>query len=114
MTAGLERTWVAHYGEGVPTEIEPPRASLVGLLAQAVDAYGPRPALEFFGTEMTYAELGRRVGLAAEGLRRLGVGAGDRVALVLVPFDEASFLHGGGERLHDHFGRHEGFADQSR
>lgn len=83
MTAGLERTWVAHYGEGVPTEIEPPRSSLVGLLAQAVDAYGPRPALEFFGAELTYAELGRRVGLAAEGLRRLGVGAGDRVALVL-------------------------------
>lgn len=83
MTAGLEHTWVAHYTEGVPTEIEPPRSSLVGLLTQAVDAYGPRPALEFFGAEMTYAELGRRVELAAEGLRRLGVSAGDRVALVL-------------------------------
>ncbi|HET9631509.1 MAG TPA: long-chain-fatty-acid--CoA ligase [Terrabacter sp.] len=83
MTAGLERTWVAHYAEGVPTEIEPPDSSLVDLLTQAATAYGPRPALEFFGAETTYAELRAQVDRAAEGLRRLGVGAGDRVALVL-------------------------------
>ncbi|GAA2496497.1 long-chain-fatty-acid--CoA ligase [Terrabacter carboxydivorans] len=83
MTAGLERTWVAHYAEGVPAEIALPRESLVDLLDRAVASYGPRPALEFFGAEVTYTELGRRVGLAAEGLRRLGVRASDRVALVL-------------------------------
>lgn len=83
MTAGLEHTWVAHYAEGVPSEIDPPVTSLVDLLTEAVAAYGPRPALEFFGAELTYAELGRRVELASEGLRRLGVRAGDRVALVL-------------------------------
>jgi long-chain acyl-CoA synthetase len=83
MTAGLEHTWVAHYADGVPAEIDPPVTSLVDLLTEAVAAYGPRPALEFFGAELTYAELGRRVELAAEGLRRLGVHAGDRVALVL-------------------------------
>jgi long-chain acyl-CoA synthetase len=83
MTAGLEHTWVAHYAEGVPAEIDPPESSLVDLLAGAVATYGARPALEFFGAEMTYTELGRRVQLAAEGLRRLGVHPGDRVALVL-------------------------------
>jgi len=83
MTAGLEHTWVAHYADGVPAEIDPPATSLVDLLTEAVAAYGPRPALEFFGAERTYAELGRRVELAAECLRRLGVHAGDRVALVL-------------------------------
>ncbi|KRF46155.1 long-chain-fatty-acid--CoA ligase [Terrabacter sp. Soil810] len=83
MTAGLEHTWVAHYAEGVPAEIDPPVSSLVDLLADAVATYADRPALEFFGAELTYTELGRRVDLAAEGLRRLGVDAGDRVALVL-------------------------------
>jgi long-chain acyl-CoA synthetase len=83
MTAGLERTWVTHYAEGVPAEIDPTDSSLVDLLAQAVATYSSRPALEFFGAELTYSELGRRVALAAEGLRRLGVGQGDRVALVL-------------------------------
>ncbi len=83
MTAGLEHTWVAHYAEGVPAEIDPPVSSLVDLLADAVTTYGDRPALEFFGAELTYAELGRRVELACEGLRRIGVRASDRVALVL-------------------------------
>ncbi|GGM97712.1 long-chain-fatty-acid--CoA ligase [Terrabacter tumescens] len=83
MTTGLEHTWVAHYAEGVPAEIAQPTGSLVDLLTEAVAAYAHRPALEFFGAEVTYAELGRRVERAAEGLRRLGVRAGDRVGLVL-------------------------------
>ena len=40
-------------------------------------------ALEFFGAETSYRELGEQIASAAEGLRRLGVGTGDRVALVL-------------------------------
>jgi long-chain acyl-CoA synthetase len=83
MTAGLEHTWVAHYAPGVPADIDLPDSSLVDLLADAVQTYGDRPALEFFGAEMPYSELGRRVARAAAGLRRLGVGRGDRVALVL-------------------------------
>lgn len=83
MTAGLEHTWVAHYAKGVPAEIEPPDSSLVDLLTGAVTTYGDRPALEFFGAELSYSELGRQVDVAAEGLRRLGVRPGDRVALVL-------------------------------
>ena len=83
MTAGLEHTWVAHYAKGVPAEIEPPDSSLVDLLSGAVTTYGDRPALEFFGAELSYSELGRQVDVAAEGLRRLGVRPGDRVALVL-------------------------------
>src|SRR3546814_8593914 len=38
---------------------------------------------EFFGAETTYAELGDQIARVAEGLRRLGVQAGDRVAIVL-------------------------------
>jgi len=83
MTAGLEHTWVAHYAKGVPAEIEPPDSSLVDLLTGAVTTYGDRPALEFFGAELSYSELGRQVDVAAEGLRRSGVRPGDRVALVL-------------------------------
>src|SRR6476469_11135116 len=83
MTAGLEHTWVAHYAKGVPAEIEPPDSSLVDLLTGSVTTDGDRPALEFFGAELSYSELGRQVDVAAEGLRRLCVRPGDRVALVL-------------------------------
>ena len=37
MTAGLEHTWVAHYAEGVPAEIDPPDSSLVDLLTRSRD-----------------------------------------------------------------------------
>jgi long-chain acyl-CoA synthetase len=53
------------------------------LLDAAVQRYGRRTALDFLGATTTYRDLGRQVARAAEALRRLGVGAGDRVALVL-------------------------------
>ena len=79
----MDRTWLGSYAPGVPPDIEPPSGSLADLLEDSVRRYGPRPALEFFDAETTYAQLGEAVDRAAEGLRRLGVRAGDRVALVL-------------------------------
>ena len=83
MTSTDERPWVAQYQPGVPADIEMPTDSLVAMLERSVRAAGDRPALEFFGRRTTYADLGAQVERAAEGLRRLGVRAGDRVALVL-------------------------------
>lgn len=77
------RPWVAAYADGVPADIEPVTQTLVDMLDASVARYGRQHALEFFGAQTTYAELGERVQRAAEGLRRLGVRAGDRVALVL-------------------------------
>lgn len=78
-----QRPWLAHYATGVPHDIEEPTQTLVDLIDDAVARFGRRTALEFFGAETSYGELGEQIGRAAEGLRRLGVGAGDRVALVL-------------------------------
>ncbi|KGN40330.1 long-chain-fatty-acid--CoA ligase, partial [Knoellia aerolata] len=83
MPTDVGRPWLRHYAEGVAPDIELPEGSLVDLLDNAVATFGDRVALEFFGAEVTYTELGRRVARAAEGLRRLGVGPGDRVGLVL-------------------------------
>ncbi len=75
--------WTSHYQPGVPTEITLPTQSLDSLLETAVREGGNAVATEFFGAEMTYRQLGDRVARAAEGLRQLGVRAGDRVALIL-------------------------------
>jgi long-chain acyl-CoA synthetase len=83
MQTPSERPWLRHYADGVPAEIDVPAGSLVDLLDDAVARFDARVALEFFGAELTFGELGRRVELAAEGLRRLGVRAGDRVGIVL-------------------------------
>lgn len=77
------RPWLTSYAEGVPTEIDDPTQTLPEMMAESVRTYGTRPALEFFGAVTTYRELGEQIEHAAEGLRRLGVGHGDRVALVL-------------------------------
>lgn len=83
MQGERQRPWSNSYAEGVPHDIDEVTGTLVDLVAEAVAAYGPQAALEFFGRETTYAQLGDQVARAAEGLRRLGVRAGDRVAILL-------------------------------
>lgn len=75
--------WTANYQPGVPVEIELPTESLCTLLDTAVGEAGNSVATEFFGAEMTYKQLGDQVARAAEGLRQMGVHAGDRVAILL-------------------------------
>lgn len=79
----LPAPWTRHYQPGVPERIELPTESLVALYQRSVAEGGSAVALEFFGRETTYAELGDLIERAAEGLRKLGVKAGDRVALIL-------------------------------
>jgi long-chain acyl-CoA synthetase len=79
----VDAPWVKHYQPGVPAEIELPTDSLVALYERSVAEAPDCVATEFFGRTTTYAELGDQIVRAAEGLRRLGVQAGDRVAIVL-------------------------------
>ncbi|GAA4194246.1 long-chain-fatty-acid--CoA ligase [Microbacterium oryzae] len=77
------RPWLAAYQPDVPHEIGPVTETLSDMMDASVKAYGRKTALEFFGAQTTYAELGDRIARAAEGLRRIGVERGDRVALIL-------------------------------
>ena len=83
MSTTQQQPWVKNYQPGVPAEIELPTESLIAMLERAVAEAGDHPALEFFGRRTTYTELGDQVDRVAEGLRHLGVRAGDRVALIL-------------------------------
>ncbi|MFL0577870.1 long-chain-fatty-acid--CoA ligase [Dietzia sp. 179-F 9C3 NHS] len=78
-----DRPWTVHYTPGTGSRLDYGTTTLVDQFDVAVTTYADRPATEFFGRLTTYAELGRRVRHAAEGLRRLGVGRGDRVAVLL-------------------------------
>jgi len=83
MTRPADRPWLHSYAPDVPADIEPVTGTLTDLIDEAVERYDRAVGLEFFGAETTYRDLGEQVDRAAEGLRRLGVGAGDRVALLL-------------------------------
>ena len=77
------RPWLKNYQPGVPADIETPADSLPEMLAASARRFGRKSALDFFGAATSYRELGDQVERAAEGLRRLGVGPGHRVALIL-------------------------------
>jgi len=83
VTTYTPRPWLASYAPGVPHEIDLPEGSLFDLVEHSIAEFPDNVALEFFGATTTYAELGRQISRAAEGLRRLGVQKGDPVALVL-------------------------------
>ncbi|MFP7833697.1 long-chain-fatty-acid--CoA ligase [Marisediminicola sp. LYQ134] len=83
MTAPTATPWTSQYADGVPHHIAPVTETLVDVITDSTTRYAKRPALEFFGAETSYGELGEQISRAAEGLRRVGVTAGDRVALVL-------------------------------
>ncbi|MEH6622991.1 MAG: long-chain-fatty-acid--CoA ligase [Dietzia maris] len=78
-----ERPWTVHYTPGTTQDLDYGTTTLIDQFDDAVSTYSSRPATEFFGRLTTYADLGRRVRRAAEGLRRLGVDRGDRVAVLL-------------------------------
>ena len=81
--AAAEPLWLSSYGPGVPAHLEYGETTLSDQLERSVARHGQRPALDFLGRTTTYAAFGEHVERVAEGLRRLGVGAGDSVALLL-------------------------------
>ncbi|MGY2079669.1 long-chain-fatty-acid--CoA ligase [Modestobacter sp. SYSU DS0657] len=83
MTAEPVPHWTRSYAPGVPARVEVPEQTVGDLLAEAAARFPDRTALDFSGGATTYAQLADQVARVAEALRRLGVGPGDRVALVL-------------------------------
>ena len=77
------RPWLTSYAEGVRPEIDPVEQTLPEALKASAQRFPNHVALEFFGRTTKYKELYEQVDRAALGLRKLGVRAGDRVALVL-------------------------------
>jgi long-chain acyl-CoA synthetase len=78
-----EKPWLAHYAPGVVAEIPAVTESLPNIIERTVKDFPNAVALDFLGAETRYRELGEQIERAAEGLRKLGVNRGDRVALVL-------------------------------
>ncbi|TDD88538.1 AMP-binding protein [Actinomadura rubrisoli] len=75
--------WRRWYQPGVPTDVSIPDIPVTRLLDDAAERYPRRPALIFSGRRIRYKELREAVDRFADGLHRLGVQPGDRVALIL-------------------------------
>ena len=77
------RPWIDSYAAGVPDDLLPVDGSLVDIVETSAREHPDAPALEFFGRVTAYRELAEQIDRAAEGLRAIGVRAGDPVAIVL-------------------------------
>jgi long-chain acyl-CoA synthetase len=80
----MEKTWLKHYPEGVPHEINPDQyPSLVALLEESFTKYAERAAFKFMGKTLTYAQLDEYSRIFAAYLQSLGLNQGDRVAIMM-------------------------------
>ncbi|MCY4069847.1 MAG: alpha/beta fold hydrolase [Chloroflexi bacterium] len=77
------RPWLSHYHLDTPHTIPIPNQPLFRFLESAADWRPKRIATVFYGKTMTYRQLEARVNQFARGLSKIGVGAGDRVMIVL-------------------------------
>jgi len=77
------KPWHQHYDYNVPTTIRYPRLAVHELLGLPANTYPDKPALNFFGTEITFYELRTMVLKFANALGALGIKKGDRVGLHL-------------------------------
>ncbi|MDJ0948123.1 MAG: long-chain fatty acid--CoA ligase [Alphaproteobacteria bacterium] len=78
-----EHPWLRSYPEDVDWHAEIPVMPLFALLDHGVATYPDGVALDFFGKEYKYRELGELVARATKGLQELGVRKGVHVGLFL-------------------------------
>ena len=86
-----EKPWLKFYDEGVPASIDYPRIPLDQLLRDSADKHPDHTATIFGGSlgsrvldaTLSYRQLDQAVDRFAAALQRMGVGQGDRVAVML-------------------------------
>jgi long-chain acyl-CoA synthetase len=77
------RPWTQHYDPGVPATLSYPDVTFHALLDDAAESYPDAVATIFFNKKRTYKSISDDAWRFANGLRKLGVKKGDRVAILL-------------------------------
>ncbi len=77
------KPWTRFYDPGVPAALEYPPVTLHAMLDDAAESHPGATATIFFDAKRTYRSLSDDAWRFANGLRRLGVTKGDRVAVHL-------------------------------
>lgn len=91
----MQQIWISRYDSGVPASINYPAWTVSDLLQHSSERFANSPALMFYGTCITYGELDGLATRFALGLRQLGVGQGDRVAIMLPNIPQAVIAYYG-------------------
>jgi long-chain acyl-CoA synthetase len=78
-----EKLWYKSYAPGVKRDLEFDQTTISGGLARSAKRFGDKVALNYMGKRITYAELDALVNRFARALTAIGVGEGDKVAMIL-------------------------------
>ncbi|MBX7201293.1 MAG: long-chain fatty acid--CoA ligase, partial [Rhodospirillaceae bacterium] len=84
-----ERPWLKFYDSRTPYRIRPPIAPITRSLEAAARRFRNVDALRFHGRRMSYRQLNRLANRFANGLLRLGLQRGDRIAIMLPNIPQA-------------------------
>ena len=79
----MDKLWEKHYTGEVPASLTYPAVPIDHFLRESARTHPDRAALIFEGAKISYRSLDAQVDGCAAGLHKLGVGKGDRVALLL-------------------------------
>jgi long-chain acyl-CoA synthetase len=82
--AYLKKPWLKFYPPGVPEEVSIKDRSVMDLFDEAVEKYGNRTSLIFYGRKISYREIKDAVDRLATAMADLGIKKGDTVALYLL------------------------------
>jgi long-chain acyl-CoA synthetase len=77
------KPWTRHYDPDVPASLVYPSVPLQAMLDDAAEAHPNATATIFFNRKRSYKSISDAAWRFANGLRRMGVKKGDRVALVM-------------------------------
>jgi long-chain acyl-CoA synthetase len=78
------KPWIRHYDKGVPHTLHPyPQQTLVDVLRKSAVEQPGHSAMHFKGASLSYRELDLQSDALAGALIALGIGQGDRVALIM-------------------------------
>lgn len=79
----MENVWMSSYGDGVPGNLDYESITMPDVLKRNAANLPKGKIIEFAGTRITFKAFDDEVNQVANGFMALGVGKGDRVALLL-------------------------------
>lgn len=79
----MDPLWRRHYDPDVPAVLDIPELTLPEILSGSAKDFPDHPAIIFFGKTISYRRLQELVLRAAAGLKRLGLQAGEPLAILL-------------------------------